>query len=113
MKGTILIYKPGTTIPEVQEIDGPPTLDVLKAAIGGGHLEVVPYFSTIQHGQQRHRCVAFCDEEGKLDGLSFNKVATQHWDHAMRISQGCNASPDYLVGDIAVVFGDEEFMEAL
>ena len=113
MKGTVLIYKPGTTIPEVKEIEGPPTLDVLKDAIGGGHLESVPYFHSIQHGRQRHRCAAFCDEDGKVKGLPMNMLATQLWDQSMRRSHGCSASPDFLVGQIAVVFGDAEFMEAL
>jgi|KBSMisStandDraft_5_1062788.scaffolds.fasta_scaffold01329_28 hypothetical protein len=113
MKGTILVYRPGTTIPEVREIDGSPTLDVLKAGIGGGHIEIVPYFNTIQHGKKQHRCVAFCDENGKLTGLPMNMPATKLWDNAMRKAVGCGASPDFLVGDIAVVFGDEAFMEAL
>ena len=59
------------------------------------------------------RCVAFCDENGKLTGLPMNMPATKLWDNAMRKAVGCGASPDFLVGDIAVVFGDEAFMEAL
>jgi hypothetical protein len=42
-----------------------------------------------------------------------NMPATKLWDNAMRKAVGCGASPDFLVGDIAVVFGDEAFMEAL
>lgn len=113
MKGTILIYKPGTTIPEVQEIDGPPTLDTLKAAIGGGHLEVVPYFNVIQRDGKWLRCAAFCDEDGKVKHQPVNRPATQLWDRTLLRTKGCDASPDFLVGQIAVVLGDAEFMAAL
>jgi hypothetical protein len=113
MKGTILIYKTGTTIPEVQEIEGSPTLNVLKAAIGGGYLEAVPYFNIIKRDGKWVRCAAFCDEDGKSKQLPVNMPATQLWDIAMLLTKGCNASPDFLVGQVAVVLGDDEFMEAL
>jgi hypothetical protein len=113
MKGTILQYQADKPKPTVIEIDGPPTLDALKSAIGGGWLEIVPYFKTIEHGRKLRQCVAFCDENGKLRDLDFNPVATFLWDKAMRLDTGVGCNPDYLVGTIAVVFGDREFMEAL
>lgn len=43
----------------------------------------------------------------------YNPEATFRWEQAMRRATGCGCQPDYLVGAIAVVFGDREFMEAL
>jgi hypothetical protein len=114
MRGTLLIFHPyETRPPEVRHVNGPPTLELLKEGIGGGYLETVPYFLTIDHDGVRHNCVAFCDEEGKLKQFDHNPEATIRWDQAMRRAVGCGCRPDYLVGQIAVVFGDREFMEAL
>jgi hypothetical protein len=113
MRATFLVFKPGLSKPEILPIDGPPALGVLKAGIGGGHLEVVPFFTRIEHGGQMHDCITFCDEEGKLKGLKYNREATFRWDRSMRVVAGCGCSPDHLVGPILVVIGDAEFMEAL
>lgn len=112
MQGTIVIFKPDSAEPEVREVSEP-TLELLKDAIGGGHLEVVPYWRQIKHAGKLHRCVAWCDEDGKRKQLSVNQMATVLWDAAMRRDVGCSCAPDYLVGQIAVTFGDSEFMEAL
>ena len=44
MNGSILIFKPGSISPEVQNLTAAPKLEELKSAIGGGWLEVVPGF---------------------------------------------------------------------
>jgi hypothetical protein len=68
MRGTLLIYtNDGRRI--VRKVDGAPTLALLKAAIGGGYLEVVPHWGKIDYDGQLYRCVAFCDEDGKRRGL--------------------------------------------
>jgi hypothetical protein len=111
MRGTLLIYSPaGVTAQEVGEL---PKLELLKAAIGGGYLEVVPHWTSIELDGKRRRCVAFCDEDGKHKGLPLNPLATTEWDAVMRHDHGCGCAPDYLVGNVVVVFGDREFMEAL
>jgi hypothetical protein len=112
MQGTIVIFKPDSVEPEVREISEP-TLELLKDAIGGGYLEIVPRWNKIAHAGDHHRCVAFCDEEGKLKQLPMNMMATRLWDKCMRQAYGTGCAPDYLAGQIAVVYGDEEFMEAL
>ena len=103
------------------EIDGPPDLEVFKDAIGGGYLEPVPGFdiAAVLDGVPI-ACVAFCDEDGKGKNLELNPVATMMWDRAL-ISCGrpglrlhrYGALADYLVGPIAIVVGDDEFMGAL
>jgi len=70
--------------------------------IVGGYIEIVPFFST-WHGE---RCVVFCNEHGKLNGLPMNVRATAFWLQQYPTS-------DYLVGDVAIVTGDEEFFTEL
>lgn len=120
MKGSIITIKPHSGSGQLATpVAGPPTLQLLKAAIGGGYLEAVPGFDTIEHAGELHRCVAFCDEEGKLNSLPINNWATMLWDKAMRraggpgLLQRDGTAADVLVGQIAIVIGDDEFMEAL
>ena len=70
MNGTVLIYKPRRSHPEVRRFDRMLELGDLKDAIGGGWLEKVPGFNSIEHEGKLHRCVAMVDEEGKLKGLN-------------------------------------------
>jgi hypothetical protein len=120
MRGTIVIIDPGLDGPRAMTLDQPATLDELKEAIGGGRLETVPGFTTLPWGGIVMDCVAFCDEDGKLKNLPHNQIATDLWEQSLR-RRGASlttphpfrAEPDYLVGPIAVVFGDREFMETL
>jgi hypothetical protein len=98
---------------------GVPNLEVLKAAIGGGYLEQVPGFTAFEVRGEMRTCVAFCDEDGKRKGLPFNRPATVLWAEALEhrsypgLLDANGRLVDHLVGDIAVVFGDAAFMEAL
>jgi hypothetical protein len=129
MQGTMLIYRPGKTEPEVREFDRAPDEGDLKDGIGGGWLEMVPGFTSITYRDELRSCVALVDEEGKLDyrtsGLKksapdeTNQWATLLWDRALkRAGHPGLITPDgqvadYLVGQVAVLFGDREFMDAL
>lgn len=79
----------------------PVKLDALQSAVGG-HIESIPYFSKYDGAP----CVAFCNEEGKLEGLPVNATATALW-HA----QGFKA--DVLCGSVCIVQGDSAFMREL
>lgn len=107
MQGTILKIKADGTI-HPSSVNGPPKLELLKEAIGGGWLEAVPYFNKIVYDGKLVTCIVFCDEEGKLKEFPLNTLATNLW----YVSMG-QSVPDVLVGDIAIVFGDKEFMLAL
>ena len=69
----------------------------------------IPYFE-IYEGQP---CIAFCNEEAKLHGFPYNHPANRAWRIAFKAATGKTPEPDYLVGPIAIVTGDEEFLEAL
>jgi hypothetical protein len=117
-KGTIVQLNPDGTRTEIA-IEGPPTLDKLKDAIGGGYIELVPRFNSFRHGDQLVSCVAFCDEDGKYKHMPINRPATALWDEALRrtghpgLIEPSGKIADFLVGTIAVVFGDKRFMAAL
>lgn len=110
MIGTIISLKIDGS-QQVTKLDRAPKLEDIQAAIGGGDIEIVPHFDKIMYEGKYIECVAFCDEEGKLKGLPINSYATHKW----AILLGCDKDQigDYLVGDIAIVFGDVEFMSEL
>jgi hypothetical protein len=102
MKGEAVIYKTDGTR-EVLKFDKPIALEVLNKAVGG-YIETVPYWN--EH--LGRKCVAFCNEEGKIKSLPFNGKADLLW-HLERQAY----VDDHLFGDVIVIMGDDEFMEAL
>jgi hypothetical protein len=84
-----------------QEVATGSILDILQNAVGG-YIEIVPLFYTYNS----HRCVAFCNEEGKLKGLPYNPVATALWHQQAK-------ADEVLFGDVVVCYGDDEFMDAI
>jgi hypothetical protein len=119
MRGTMVIIRPGDTdLPEVREFARPVTLEELQTAVGG-HVEVVPMFNTLAFAATVLNCVAFCNEEGKLDHLPVNEGATMQWERALKRTghslrdDKTRIPKDWLVGNIAVLFGDREFMGSL
>jgi hypothetical protein len=89
-----------------KELAAPVALEDLKAGIGGGYIEAVPFFARYQGD----RCVAFCDEDGKLKNMPVNSRATELWYGQM---MGQFIPPDHLVGPIVIVTGDRELLEEL
>lgn len=113
MRGTALLFKPGEPEPEIFRFASPPTLEFLQEAVGG-YIEAVPHFDQIRHGEVIERCIVYCNENGKLDGLPFNAAATEAWDQAIPPSLSLRSPDggwkDYLVGPVLVLFGDRQFM---
>lgn len=103
MKGTTVVIKPDGAIERFNWDDMPP-LQHFKDGVGGGYIEVIPYFQMFEG----ERCVAFCNELGKHQGMPLNMAATTLW--KLQVGLGY---PDHLVGPIVIVFGDAAFMEAL
>ena len=126
MKGNMLIYRPGISEPVLLTFTPPPTLTELNQGVGGGPIEIVPGFKAIYHDHKVHPCVALVDEHGKIapygnraQPLPTNTWATLAWDWALRFDGSTGiAAPsgqvlDYLVGPVAVLFGDDEWMDKL
>ena len=81
-----------------------PTLEELQAAVGG-LIEAIPHFTEYKG----NRCVALCNEEGKLRNMPYNLTATKLWLEAMKVT----AIDDHLVGDIVILVGDDAFLANL
>jgi hypothetical protein len=123
MKGTMLIIKPESLVAEESTLSIAPRMHELQRMVGGW-LEAVPGFSSIMHGGQLHHCFALCNEEGKLDRSTFpgqtsrrgplppNEIATALY-QAAAARNPLSVFPDILLGTVVVLFGDQEFMEAL
>ncbi|RUW56826.1 DUF3846 domain-containing protein [Mesorhizobium sp. M8A.F.Ca.ET.021.01.1.1] len=78
----------------------------------GGYIEVVQLLEMFDHGGVIRKCIALCDEEGKLKGKPINVEATKKWYRNVEGKVGIPAHRmnDFLVGDIAFVFGDPKIM---
>ena len=117
MRGTLLVFQPHA-VPQVREFSHPPSQEEVQVVVGGD-LQVVPGFRTIRYGDVVMGCVALCNANGKLKGLAMNDLATIAWKEALRraVEAGLWRSEimptDPLVGTVAVLFGDREFMDAL
>ena len=118
MRGTIIAV-PCNGAPITTPLNGPPTLDRLTAAVGGGNVEIVPGFDTIEYEGKAVPCVAFCDPESKLRNQPINFDATLMWDAALlRAGNPGLLKPngrmaDMLFGQVTVLFGGPEFMASL
>ena len=108
MQGFTLVIDPDGS-KTIKEYRGPIPLDDLKAGVGDGFIEHVPYFSSFNWHGDPVPCAAFCNEMGKLHGMAYNAVATEAWHETAPHMRGV----DILVGPIVIVFGDEAFMRAL
>lgn len=105
MQGNLTIIKTnGTKVEEA--LTAPPGLDWLQSAVGG-NIETVPYM-VVFNGQP---CVAFCNEEGKLHHLQVNEIASEAW--RAGLPAGFQPLDDVLVGDVVILTGDDDFLEAL
>ena len=117
MQGTIITL-PSRGPPVGKTINESPTLERLKAAVGGGDIELVPGFDTIEYAGEIVPCVAFCEKESKLKSRPINHDATVLWDAALvragypGLLKPGGRMADMLFGQIAVVCGDADFMAA-
>jgi hypothetical protein len=108
MIGWTILYRVGDAPREVMLCDNNPDLSVLQKAVGG-YIEAVPYWHTVEVAGEVMPCVAYCNEEGKLQRLPANGSATHAWDAALQRDHRVGVS-DILVGDVIVVAGDKAFM---
>ena len=106
MDGNVLVLKVDGSA-EVTKFTAPVPLEFLQKAVGGW-IELVPDFDVF--GDQKG-VVAFCNEEGKLNGLPVNAKATEAW--AKSVGTTVADLGDELLGDVVIVSGDDAFMAAL
>lgn len=100
--GKMTVLKPDGSTEVTDGLDKCPNYTELNKAIGGS-FQTVPYFDKYND----ERCVAFCNEEGKILGLPYNEPAQHLW-----LAQ-VGLIDDYLVGDIVILQGDAAFMRSI
>jgi hypothetical protein len=115
MQGTlyILYASPSATARKVQ-LDRPVTQEEIQDAVGGS-IGFITNFDTISQDGKVSLCYAFCDEEARSRNRPLNRVATTLWSQALVRRFGCGQAelPEVLLGSVALITGDSEFMEAL
>ncbi|MGI9251292.1 MAG: DUF3846 domain-containing protein [Pseudohongiellaceae bacterium] len=102
MQGRLIIIQADGLV-LTRSIDNPPSLETMQASVEG-HIELIPAFNRFRGFD----CVAFCNEEGKLQGLPVNQVATDFW---YRAAGGPH--DDVLVGNVLIVVGDRDFLDKM
>jgi hypothetical protein len=101
----LIVIEPDNTV-TVRPLDGPPRLEELQKAVKGS-IETVPYLTTFCGDP----CIAFRNEEGKLERLPVNAVATKHWMTSIeRLTFKIN---DVLVGPVVIITGPHSFLGRL
>lgn len=85
----LAIHPDGRVVTEVQR--GPIKLEQIQR-VCGGYIQEVPF---MRRFGEHARGTAYCNEEGKLRGLSYNAAATKAWRACL--PQG----DDVLVGTVA------------
>jgi hypothetical protein len=109
MKGTIVALMADGKVAATRA-NGEPDLEILQWIVGGS-IEQVPHLTRCIYAGKVRNCVAFCNAEGKINGLPVNARATRLL-HAGQRRAGMPPH-DRLAGDVAIVFGDAAFMRAL
>lgn len=120
MHGKMIVFRPGVADPTVTSYDTALPFAALPNAVGG-YIELVPYF-TSYHDPERGCpvfCYAFCNEDGKRLELPVNHAGQALWQDALDrfFAEARGAQPvknhDILVGPLAIVTGDDEFLAEL
>lgn len=104
MRGEAIIIEVDGSIRTVP-LDHPPRAKEIHEWVKG-YIEVVPCFTSYRG----ERCVAFCNEEGKLDGMQINVVATALW---LNSGHQHHEPNDVLVGPVAIIVGSDDLLDNL
>jgi hypothetical protein len=99
------IIKPtDTTYSEGRVLTSLPTLDMLTYGVEG-HIEIVPRFNKLGG----RSCIAFCNEEGKMQNKAPNHLAQMLWEQCL----GRIITEDHLVGNIVIIVADPSFLRRM
>ena len=91
----------------------PPNSQNFQRGVGGGDLETVPHFTSVDVDFVTHKCIAFCDEDGIAKELPHNGLAMALWRKAAQREDFQSPPQDFLLGPVVILYGDDDFMESL
>lgn len=106
MIGHMVVINPDGSIIKTK-LTVAPSYALLKKALNGGYIEMVPLFNTYEDND----CIVYCDEEGKIKGLPYNQKATMEWIKS-QLKNYHRTIDDLLFGPIIILYGDQSFMAA-
>ncbi len=109
----IIMANPGSTT-RIIPLDRPVTQQEIQDAVGGP-IGFISNFNTIIQEGTISLCYAFCDEQARHRQRPQNRAATTMWSQALvrRFGYGQAELPEVLLGSVAIITGDSEFLEAL
>jgi hypothetical protein len=107
LRGTVYIIYPDKPR-EIREYLGPIPDNTLSEIVGGLYEPIILWDHFTPEDGTSVRCVAVANQEGF--GLPQNIWATAYWHYLIR-AKGEKRQPVNLYGPVAVIYGDEEFME--
>lgn len=110
MRGTMLIYRPRGAGASIIPLSKPLDHEEMGKIVAG-FLELVPGFDIVRYGDRDQPCVAFCNEDGIRLQLMPNLHASHAWWFALQNKKLVGG--ELLMGNVIVLFGDQEFMEEL
>jgi len=107
-------FMPGHKSRHTLEIlDAPPRIETLELAVGAvrGQMELVSSFDTILHGGEETPCLVF----RRRDAQKQNAWANLLWLQCLVRRHGFADAqhPPHLLGPVVIVWGCEDFMQAL
>lgn len=110
MKGTIAGIDCMTGQILTMDTTDPNVIDYVEQIVKGS-AEVIDGFDRFMPPWLRgyQKCIAFRNNAGKERGLKVNAIANAHWLAALK----GKPPHDVLVGNIAIVYGDDEFLEGV
>lgn len=106
----IVINTDGSMI--VEDLKSVPPLKVLQENVGR-YLEPVSHFNKFFSPVGTYNCVAFCNENGKINEEPANMVATLFWKKSFEEETKSHFSvlDNFLYGNVVILYGDDEFMK--
>lgn len=112
MMGSCIILRPDAPI-ETRTYAGLVDDDHFSDIIGG-LLQQVPLFDHWIDTQGKMReCIMYVDEEARLKQLPINHIATAYWQYLLANRKMPIGRNQILFGTAIIIFGDEDFMEAV
>lgn len=109
MQGTMIVVHATDPTYLLRDLDKPPTVDAIQKLVGGP-FAVLTGFDTMYFKNALHRCVAFRKEEY---GDFYNANAVALWQAAVERKEEFERVTLVLYGDVVVILGDEELLQAL
>lgn len=101
----VLVINPDGGTLAMMNVPSPPPLEFLQTAVKGP-IQQTPMFDHFALADGKlSPCVVFCNEEGKLNGMEVNMIATMAWGETLLRDHSLEPF-DVLVGPVVLILAD-------